>query len=580
MQDQGYTMENKITVSIINGQLITGKGVLISIKKYEQLLSILNNDLITPLSITSHKSLYNLVTLALELGISKSRLAAVFKRWTIDRSWLSLSHAEYIPLLHQIHNCFVDYYAYFKNNDDLFDNLLDIDFIMSILPLDKAIKALVDIELYPYYNHINVDHYYKASYATMIAKLTINIFDLDLRFIKYQNTKKTIIYNCNSISIWPALKLNERAITTYDVFLSRFRAFTCGIFDDIEGLPWEHMMFAGGAISKLVRADYQEDFSKLSDIDIFIVDAVNDVPAFKLLYWLTNKFKGRIYYSLKNIVMNIFIEGINRYIQIINKIGNSISDILNNFDLTCVTIGYVDNKVIGLPGCIYSLMTRVNIPRTIYTKPYRVYKSMVDGFMFDSQIFASQTRYLIRFAKKMEIYKSRQNHIYYPRSDIPASINKDILTNICGNLVTTSLDDLFLSINSTHCLPVVNVCWEYICSNILPTNEYAYLYYNNNKLLLALTYTTVKNVARINSVTYNIIVDKYDNGLIICSKLRSVHIPVNNKYMLIYRAYGEYGYKKNNNLRDYIGMNVNIVFHVKIKPYRDVLFMIKNIYPV
>lgn len=257
----------------------------------------------------------------------------------------------------------------------------------------------------------------EVHYTTIICGLSCDLYDYydHLVYTEYDSANK-IVYRFDSINEWPKLSIGDRVCCDYDTFLDRFREFTQGIFDDIPDLPIDNMLFAGGAINKLLRINYEPALAVTSDIDIFIVNDIQgpDDIAKHIISSLARKYNNDVYYYRNNCVYNVFVYGLKRCIQIVYDKGCHPAMILDNFDFMHSKVGFINGRIICDPMYMVTLITMHTWTDSNADKIslYRLYKSYVEGYTFDSQSSVMNGRYILTSMECQEYKKIRYSRMY------------------------------------------------------------------------------------------------------------------------------------------------------------------------
>lgn len=139
---------------------------------------------------------------------------------------------------------------------------------------------------------------------------------------------------------------------------NRFRIFTCGLFDKplnddyIGEFPWKYCFIGGGSAEQIVSSSDVSMFNKSSDVDLYI--CTGSTKSGVLIKWvlrrILNWFKTpNTYYCVKSSVVNIYISGISRSIQVISQNVKNPYETLSSYDFSHIRwMLYRDKEVLGI----------------------------------------------------------------------------------------------------------------------------------------------------------------------------------------------------------------------------------------
>lgn len=160
----------------------------------------------------------------------------------------------------------------------------------------------------------------------------------------------------------PKYKPGDQTIKDKEKFKQHFQKFTYGIIDD--SFNWDGIVIAGGSISKLLMRHMEiQDYPLDSDIDFFIYGRApkdRSSSLSNILTYFATKFSNKVFFAVKGYVIDIYIVGIERTIQIIMASNNSIDDILYHFDMDSVQVAYQGGNILATPRFIASFKHQVS----------------------------------------------------------------------------------------------------------------------------------------------------------------------------------------------------------------------------
>jgi hypothetical protein len=211
-----------------------------------------------------------------------------------------------------------------------------------------------------------------------------------------------------------------------------FHNFSCNIFDI--KYNWDNCVVAGGSISKIItKMDKLEPLYISSDIDIYLYGSIKEKQD-KLGYildYFNKKFINKVILINKWNVIDIYIVGINRKIQIICGDFSSKYEIINNFDMSNVQVLFDGKKYYG---SYYFIDTQKTKEIKIFRKninEYRIFKALKQGFNFNLVLNTyalvngiQLTDLKLKDIELNEIFIFKNNNYYYPENRY--NLNKNI----------------------------------------------------------------------------------------------------------------------------------------------------------
>jgi Ring finger domain len=259
-----------------------------------------------------------------------------------------------------------------------------------------------------------------------------SIFEKDVKYIEFESPKYT---------------LGESTIKDLARFRQHFEIFTYSIIDNT--FNWNGVVIAGGSISKLLMQHMElQDYPIDSDVDLFIYGQTLKDRIASLISTLTyfrNKFGNKVYFASKGYVIDIYITGIERTIQIVMANNCNIDDILYNFDLDYVKVAYQNGQIIATPQFIASFKYQVSQINNSLFRMRRIIKMKGTGI----SLLTTEPN-LVNVIKYV---KERQRVFYIPHeSDIFEQIVKNIAeaSNIISTAITQDPNKCISLLNSDN----------------------------------------------------------------------------------------------------------------------------------
>lgn len=296
----------------------------------------------------SFKKLYDTVVAFRKEGIQLEKKAS-FADWTDHPDHMNLCDKEYVFCVWSV----VPQFA------DIKHIMLHYDAQQIASALRKALEVL-DYETYvgiaTMLAEINVSAYFTTTNPDTLAKieqikakrekfghmLLINPYGGNVWYENYacagpRDTENTWDH---PISPYPKVAQGNKLLVDSDTFHDRFEAFSCGVFNASQSgdaslaFPHDNIVFAGGAITKMLHANHSPKTWVGSDLDMFVVaerDDVRRATVEAVVRW----FMGpKTLFFVNSSVISIYIIGMRRKFQLISSNVSSIWGVLNNFDLT------------------------------------------------------------------------------------------------------------------------------------------------------------------------------------------------------------------------------------------------------
>lgn len=213
----------------------------------------------------------------------------------------------------------------------------------------------------------NIFDFLKILKTFNIIEKHINIFDLDIRYIKNDAHYQNIKHNDDENHILD--DINE--------FYEKLEKYSFGIINENfrKLMKEKDIIIAGGSIFNILYKDAKN--IENSDIDIYISNKEQLTELLKY-FTLLNKY---IIYGTKNSVIYIIIEGINRIFQIIYVEKNPIND----FDMSYVRVYFDGENIYGTISFMESL-SYLSIEVKEKDKKIRIRKAWNKGLSIKNEI--------------------------------------------------------------------------------------------------------------------------------------------------------------------------------------------------
>ena len=337
----------------------------------ELLSEISVGKLLTPMiEIKSHKKVLKLILLMKKLKLPDKYFVQSFNNWTKDFDWIKLKKSEYLYLLYKEYPELVDYEKYFREHEDPFESFksaLELEVIKNNSELRLSmIRFYEQFKIKNIFEENNEEtkKKYEVLWGEKMAtseNFLINPFDYK-DYLKYVKSTE-LNWSNDKIYTGKRYREGETVICTEEEFWKRFDDFTCKIFDELSDEVKSRLIVAGGSINLILNKDYVNN--PASDIDIYVPKGkVDGLELFdKLINEFDKKYQGKIFYAIRGCVMNVYIKGINRTIQIISDYDTNVYGLLRKYDMTHIQLAVRFNKkrreLIGTPLALLALRERL-----------------------------------------------------------------------------------------------------------------------------------------------------------------------------------------------------------------------------
>jgi len=308
---------------------------------------IYNNSILMPnIDLKSHFDTFIVLTIMNRLDLPEKYFAKGFHNWTSNKDWVNLSDPEYLYLIYMKYPDIVDFNKFFREYESPYDTLKTA-LTIPIIKNDNMLR----IEIISFFESYNIKKIFNENTEEVSKryhelweqkKQCSNIFLLNpfeyMNYLKYKpNTDN--IWSCKDISNRKELIPGESVICTEEEFWKRYDEFSCGILNN---LPLDGCYVAGGSINLLLSKNFVDE--KASDVDIFIPKSrKNNKDNKDNKDELFDNIVGKLntdhtYYAIRGSVVNVYICGINRTIQLISIDDQNLYMAIRRFDLTHIQL--------------------------------------------------------------------------------------------------------------------------------------------------------------------------------------------------------------------------------------------------
>lgn len=445
---------------------------------------ILSNSRILPMiDATSHFDVLTVLNLASFLGISGDTISTGFNGWTDHRKWIDLWQPEYLYLIYSINEDLVDFKKFFR----LHKNIMESVTKAVKLPELRARPELY-MEMLMFFKNFDFATCFDSNDDKIHAKIeslgkdrsaaweTFLVNPHDDFIAPYFGFTPTIcdVWDCKGISAIEAPVAGERTIASFKISKERFFDFTHGLIDKsvnpamTRPFPHANVVFAGGAVAKILARDYSPNNARQSDADIFIIGKTFEERSKifeEVLAWFKTCVKGavvsRTYYAIRGSVISIYIKDISRKFQIISSNHSNPFDVISRFDLSHIQWCIWNNQFYGTPESCRAMREKITrFGNTHRLRTSRLIKALHCGYSIQKNAdviekFVDITE-LVDDPTSMQMQQIIMDLYgwYYPRTDdsmSPEDMRMHILCQINkdSNATMVTDDPAFVTNNVT-----------------------------------------------------------------------------------------------------------------------------------
>ena len=324
----------------------------------------------------SHKTALRIVQLSQILGISQDLIELSFNDW-VTTGWLFvIAQPEYLFPLYVACEAIVDFNVFFQKYPKPFHALLAAKNLPEVRADPKMYIDLLiflkQLDIESCFDENNDKVQRRIYELTKERKLLQHEFlvnpyeDFLAGYTQYTPTYYDM-WDCKDISVLEAPEYQSDQLAPEDVALARVETFTRGLLrKSLDGknteFPFSNVVFSGGAVSKILSAEYDPKHSRQSDVDLFVF-ANNFEERSRLFKEVIDWFTGNandVYYAIRGSVVSIYVKNIPRKFQVISIAARSSHEIINRFDLSHIQWFYADGKFSGSPEAYRSMRERVS----------------------------------------------------------------------------------------------------------------------------------------------------------------------------------------------------------------------------
>lgn len=197
---------------------------------------------------------------------------------------------------------------------------------------------------------------------------------------------------CDKLACIPKPANGQPVVVDEGVLRQRFNEFSLGMFAESPNpncqtpFPWANVVIAGGSISKCLDPSYNPKKMHGADIDIFVYGSSSAECAQavdRVIDWFNTgtEPQNRVYYAVKSSVVNIYLTGRARTLQVISANNANPYDVLSGFDLAYLQCAIDDKRVYMTAGALEAFRSRVTtMACPAKCKPDRMMKALYYGF--------------------------------------------------------------------------------------------------------------------------------------------------------------------------------------------------------
>jgi len=192
------------------------------------------------------------------------------------------------------------------------------------------------------------------------------------KYLKYnlQDNLKNLQLNDNEWIIH-ALTNNQQlsegqsTIVSQEKFQQNLQEFSYDLIGP--EFDWNNVCIAGGSLFRNVHFESYKNIPDSSDIDLYIYGSKNNSDARKtvarVIKYFYKRFRDDIFYIVKAHcgILDIYVRGIARHIQLICTHAKSIPEILCEFDLTHAKLAYSKSTLWAHPDAIFALKNNISV---------------------------------------------------------------------------------------------------------------------------------------------------------------------------------------------------------------------------
>jgi hypothetical protein len=171
----------------------------------------------------------------------------------------------------------------------------------------------------------------------------------------------TFINPPQPIMIRPHYKTGEYVINNRETFERLFSEFTYNLID--VDFNWSNIILAGGSLFRLLSPYMCNNVPDSSDIDLFVFgDDKSIISAIeRTLTYFKDRYGDDVIYLVRlGSLIEIYVRGFSRHIQIVCNMASSPLDILERFDFDHLQLCYFSGELYATPICIDHIKMQIS----------------------------------------------------------------------------------------------------------------------------------------------------------------------------------------------------------------------------
>jgi hypothetical protein len=366
---------------------------------------------ITMVDCTSHADVYTTLLLARSWQITDESLIIGFGNWTEQDGWVELWHTEVLYQIHITLPELVDFKRYFRFHKKPFKNLLPVlpDALaqptQTAQPTTQTLSASEYIDMLDFFTTYDLSLCFDGNNDEVQTKIELLKKDRKALWKQFMIDPHTPyladyfkhrictlpVWSCTGISALPEPVIGDNSLCDFETATLRVAEFTHNQFTDkvVKGttvkFPHANVIFAGGAMAKLLAHKYDAKNARQSDVDLFIF-----APTFaerskvfeQVINWFdTFNTTKTTYYALRGSVTTIYIKDLPRKFQIISMNSSTPYDVIGHFDTTHIQWCLWEGRFYGTAGSCLSMCDKVTrFNNTGKIKMERLIKALHCGY--------------------------------------------------------------------------------------------------------------------------------------------------------------------------------------------------------
>lgn len=344
--------------------------------------------------INSHKVAYECVEQCKIEGIALAHVAEAFLAWTSHPDWTELTAPEYMFLAYESLEDLVDFSTHFRCPEKTITEL--INWAVDSETLVRSFKFFTEYNFgmcftqYDDYSKERIDHLVTER-KSLLPMLLLNPYDSQFKGYFTHIPNNTTKWNCAGITNIAPPTIGDNMLASYEEAINNAHIFTCGFMAKslnskvTKPFPTANVIFAGGAVTKIIDPKFSLAGARQSDVDLFIYaesyEERSQIFA-DLLEWFRSDDPARpVYYTVRGSVANIYIKNVQRRFQIISMDSKTIGDVIQHFDLAHIQWGISGDNFIGTAAAFEALRSRCSyICNHLRLRTERLIKALYCGY--------------------------------------------------------------------------------------------------------------------------------------------------------------------------------------------------------